>query len=74
MSKRRGNPSWGKPDPIRAPVTRSDFEYMVKVLELSPEQYLDSTPLREWVLKNKDLKYVPPELLMAWGFTAKSEV
>ncbi len=47
---------------------------MVKSLGLSPEQYASSAPLRAWAEKNKDQKYVPPELLEAWGFEAKSEV
>ncbi len=51
-----------------------DFEYMVKSLGLSPEQYVRSERLRAWAEKNKDQKYVPTELLEAWGFEAKSEV
>ncbi len=47
---------------------------MVKSLGLSPEQYVGSARLRAWAEKNKDQKYVPPELLEAWGFEAKSEV
>jgi len=38
------------------------------VLGLGPEQYKSSVRLKEWVRKNKDDKYVPPELLKHWGF------
>jgi len=74
LSKQRGNPSWGKPQPFGAPICLSEFEYVTKTLGLSPEQYVDSGALKEWVHKNKNQKYVPPELLMAWGLTVISEV
>jgi hypothetical protein len=55
------------------PISLSDFEYQIKTLHLSPEQYVDSAPLRDWVCKNMNHKYVPPDLLMAWGLTVKSD-
>jgi hypothetical protein len=51
----------------------SSFERVVDSLKLSPEQYQSSTELREWVLRNKDHKYVPPELLKAFGFQVNLE-
>jgi len=51
----------------------SSFEKVVDSLKLSPEQYQSSTELREWVLRNKDDKYVPPELLKAFGFRVNLE-
>lgn len=69
MSKQRGNPSWGKAEPRGAPVCLSDFEYVTKSLGLSPDQYVHSVALKDWVCRNKNHKYVPPELLMAWGLT-----
>jgi len=45
------------------------FERIVENLGLSPEQYLASSALKEWVRLNKDEKYVPPHLLEAWGFS-----
>jgi hypothetical protein len=48
--------------------TESSFEEVVKALRLSPDQYAYSVELRAWVQRNKDLKYVPPELLAALGF------
>jgi hypothetical protein len=46
----------------------SSFEKMVESLGLKPEQYLSSAALKEWVRSNKDDKYVPSDLLKAWGF------
>ena len=41
MAKRRGNPNWGKPEPIGPviPVVTS-FEQAVKEFKLEPDQYL----------------------------------
>jgi len=47
---------------------------MVKQLGLSPEQYESSAVLKEWVRKNKDVKYVPTALLQAWGFKVDSNL
>jgi hypothetical protein len=74
MAKRRGNPNWGKPEIPVAPATLSAFESFVKSLRLSPEQYVNSSQLREWVRKNKDHKFVPQAVLEAFGFEASSEV
>jgi len=51
----------------------STFENMVKMLGLSPEAYRDSGALKSWVIQNKDDKYVPTELLRAWGLVKKGE-
>ena len=74
MAKRPGNPNWGKPDPAQWTPTISTFETLVKSLKLSPDQYENSSALKEWVRQNKDQKYVPVDLLKAWGFTVKSEI
>ena len=34
----------------------------------SPEQYRSSARLKDWVRRNMDEKYVPSDLLKAWGF------
>jgi hypothetical protein len=47
----------------------SSFDAKVRALELSPAQYLASTPLKDWVRINRKNKFVPPELLQAWGFS-----
>jgi hypothetical protein len=51
----------------------SSFDKVVDSLKLSPEQYQSSSELREWVLQNKDHKYVPPDLLKAFGFHVNLE-
>jgi hypothetical protein len=72
MAKRRGNPNWGKPalPSISEP---SAFEKLVKSLRLAPHQYLGSRALREWVQKNKDQKYVPQDVLDAFGFDVAAD-
>jgi hypothetical protein len=73
MAKRRGNPNWGKPEPIGPVVpTITEFEQVVKEFKLQPDQYLRSTRLREWARKNKNSKYIPEPLLEAWGFEIES--
>jgi len=54
---------------------------MVRDQGLSIDQYKTSTELKEWVRKNRNEKYVPPELLEAWqfivdenGFTKRNEI
>jgi hypothetical protein len=69
MAKRRGNPNWGKPEPIGPVVpTVTSFEQVVKEFKLTPDQYVRSTRLREWARRNKNSKYIPEALLEAWGF------
>jgi hypothetical protein len=46
----------------------TSFESMVKKLGLSPEEYESSAPLKYWVRRNMHEKYVPFDLLKAWGF------
>lgn len=73
MAKRRGNPNWGKPEPIGPIVpTVTEFEQVVREFKLQPDQYLRSTRLREWARRNKNSKYIPEPLLEAWGFEIES--
>ena len=73
MAKRRGNPNWGKPEPIGPVVpTVTSFELVVKEYKLTPDQYVRSTRLREWARRNKNSKYIPEALLEAWGFEIES--
>src|ERR1700677_4502809 len=60
MAKRRGNPNWGKPEPIGPVVpTVTSFEQVVKEFKLTPDQYIRSTRLREWARRNKNsLKFM----------------
>jgi hypothetical protein len=61
-----GNPNWGKACGD-IPHTPTSFEEMVRRLNLSEKEYRSSVPLKEWVQKHKDSKYVPQDLLEAWG-------
>lgn len=74
MVKRRGNPNWGKPEPFVMSTSITSFESVAKSLGLSPDQYESSMKLKDWVQRNKDQKYVPQDLLEAWGFKAASEI
>lgn len=58
--KRRGNPNWGKPEygPVVPVVT--EFEKTVDEYKLTPDQYLQSSQLREPLLK-------------AWGFEIEAQ-
>jgi hypothetical protein len=38
-----------------------------------PPEYEGSIPLQEWARKNKDQKYVPSNLLQAWGLDVKAD-
>ena len=73
MAHRRGNPNFGKPGSVNAALSESSFDKVVDLLKLSPEQYQNSPELREWVWRNKDEKYVPSELLKAYGFRVNVE-
>jgi hypothetical protein len=66
----KGHRNWGKPSED-IPNTPSSFEQMVRQLKLSEKEYRSSTPLKAWAQKHKDNKYVPQDLLEAWGFAAK---
>jgi hypothetical protein len=74
MAKKRGNPDWGKPEVNTVPYAGvSSFEAVVRKLRLSPTDYEGSIQLREWARKNKDQKYVPSNLLQAWGLDMKAD-
>ena len=72
MAKRRGNPNWGKPEPI-GPVfpTVTSFEQVVKEFKLTPDQYVRSTRFREWRDATR-IEVYPGSLLEAWGFEIES--
>jgi hypothetical protein len=69
MPKKRGNPDWCRPLPIGALVASPSFESVTEALRLAPEDFQTSIPLKEWVSRNKNYKYVPLDLLEAWGFS-----
>jgi hypothetical protein len=76
VANRRGNPNWTRtPLSLAVPPTgASAFEHMVATLCLAPEEYKNSTVLRNWVRENKDHRYVPSELLAVWGLRVDSGV
>jgi hypothetical protein len=65
--KRRGNPNWGKlgSGPVVPVVT--EFEKRVGEYKLTPDQYLQSFQLSEWARRNRNSKFIPEDLLKAWG-------
>jgi hypothetical protein len=70
MSNKRGNLDWCKPVPFSALVASpSSFESLTQALRLAPEDFRTSILLKEWVSRNKNYKYVPLDLLEAWGFS-----
>jgi hypothetical protein len=74
MAPQRGTPNSNSPGALNTPpLSASSFERVVDSLKLSPDQYQSSSELREWVLRNKDHKYVPPDLLKAFGFQVNLE-
>ena len=74
MAPRRGTANFANPgSKSTASFSGSSFERVVDSLKLSPDQYQSSAELRDWVLRNKDEKYVPPDLLKAFGFQVNLE-
>jgi len=67
MSK-AGNPNWGKPEVEPVVPTVTQFELKARELGLLPDQYVRSEALRDWVQRNRNIRYVPEPLLEAWGF------
>jgi len=73
-SKHKASAYFTNPCRIRhLPATESSFEQVVRALRLSPQQYAESPELRAWVRRNKSYKFVPPDLLAAFGFDAGIE-
>jgi len=68
--RNKGNPNWGKAGGDISIATTS-FDEMVRRLNLSEKEYRSSTPLKEWAQKHKDSKYIPQDLLKAWGIVTK---
>jgi hypothetical protein len=71
MAKKRGNPNWTNPAAYAPqPAGVTSFDAMTRTLRLTPPEFESSVALKEWVLKNKDQKYVPLDLLLAWKLVA----
>ena len=72
---RRGNPHFTNPAAIEPPLaSQNSFEKVVEALQLSPSEYVTSPSLRDWVLRNKNEKYVPSDLLKALGFEVSTDL
>jgi len=67
MPSERGNPNWCRPMIGTLPVTPPTLESVAEALGLAPKDFKGSIPLKEWANRNKDHKYVPLDLLEAWG-------
>ena len=67
-------PSPHTPESSNTPQGASAFERIVRRLGLAPSQYVRSAELKAWVRKNKDHKYVPSYLLVAWHFHVDDEL
>ncbi len=75
MFLRRGDPQFTNPAAIEPPLaSQISFERVVEELRLSPSEYATSPRLRDWVFRNKDRKYVPSELLKAFGFEVNADL
>jgi hypothetical protein len=75
MAKRRGNPNWGKPEMNGAVVpTVTEFQQVARDFNLQPDQYVDSTRLREWASRHRNSRYIPETLLKAWGIDVESSL
>jgi len=70
--RKRSNWNTTLPTPV-IPVGPTSFELTVQELGLTPTQYKQSRELKSWVSKNKNSKYVPPDLLKAWGLAVNEE-
>jgi len=69
MKTRDANRKWAPRKPIAPPTpATTEFERVVSEFKLTPDEYVRSARLRDWVHENKDEKYVPEALLRAWNF------
>jgi hypothetical protein len=73
MRPQHNEPANGPKTP-EAPAQPSAFEQVVFELRLTPAQYESSAELKRWVQQYKDQKYVPVDLLKAWGYKVRADV
>ena|ERR1022692_2278145 len=69
--RRKRADAWVMGCPLPVPVVLSQFERKVKSLALTRGEWVKSTALRDWVQLHKNTKYVPEELLAAYGMTVQ---
>src|SRR5438094_1349862 len=65
MTRRRGNPNWGRPGGT-VPAIVTEFERQVRRLGLTRETCADSGELRRWCECNRNRCYIPEWLLEEW--------
>jgi hypothetical protein len=68
VNRRFTNPAATAP-----PRVANSFDEIVRELQLLPEEYKSSATLREWIIRNKDQKYVPSELLKHYGLDSMDD-
>jgi len=74
MGRINGNRNWsnGRPPEVR-PAMPTEFEGVVRMLELSETSYVSSEQLRTWCEVNRNHKYVPEWLLSAWELRVNTD-
>ena len=65
MTRRRGNPNWGRPGGT-VPAIVTEFEREVRRLGLTRETCAGSRELRRWCECNRNRCYIPEWLLEEW--------
>jgi hypothetical protein len=75
MTKKRGNPNWGKAMLENMPVVPSRFETLVANLGLEdrPGEWAASSELRQWAKANRHYYFVPERLLAEWRLTVRED-
>lgn len=72
--KRFVDRNWGPNGIAPMPKKRAtSFDEIVKIMGLTPAQYANSAQLKEWVRANREQRYVPVDLLTAWGFDGEGQ-
>ncbi len=72
MTRKRGNPNWGRP--FQFARVSTEFEMQVRQLHLTPEQYVVFSELRTWCEKNRNHCYIPEWLLDTWGIVVDADL
>jgi hypothetical protein len=73
MANKRGNPNWGRPMPPVS-ILRTEFEMQARQLQLTPDQYVASSHLRNWCQRNRNRFYIPEWLLDEWEIRVDADL
>src|SRR5207249_104309 len=73
MTRRRGNPNWGRPGGT-VPAIVTEFEREVRRLRLTRETCSDSGELRRWCECNRNRWYIPEWLLEEWEIAVETNL